>query len=69
MDGTKKTKLPEGYYTACGGRIYDPSRYPSVRYHGREVYFCNEACLKAYLADPDRFMAGEIDHPLEQNQD
>jgi len=63
---TEKPKLPPGFYTACGGRITEPDRYPTAMYEGRLVYFCNQACLDAFLVDPDRFMSGEIDHPLEQ---
>jgi YHS domain-containing protein len=69
MDDAKFDKLPKGYFTACGGRIYEPERYASVTYRGRQVFFCSKSCLLAYQADPDRFMSGEIDHPLEPNQD
>jgi len=62
-------KLPQGYFTVCGGRIYEPELYPSAVYRGRQVFFCNKSCLMAYQTDPNRFMAGEIDHPLEPNQD
>lgn len=53
--------------TACGGRIKDPSRYPSALYRGERVYFCRRACLRAFEADPDLFMAGEIEHPREDD--
>jgi YHS domain-containing protein len=65
QDKLEKKKLPPGYYTACGGRIYDPERYPSVIYRGHRIYFCNKACLRAYEADPDKFMSGDKEHPLE----
>jgi YHS domain-containing protein len=29
------------------------------------VYFCTRACLRAFESDPDRFMAGEIEHPAD----
>ena len=51
--------------TACGGKISDPSRYPSAIYLGQRVYFCTHACLRAFESDPDSFMAGEIEHPTE----
>jgi YHS domain-containing protein len=57
--------LPPGYYTACGGRIENPDRYPSAVVQGRKVYFCSNACFAAFKADPHRFMSGEIEHPLE----
>ena len=53
--------------TACGGKISDPSRYPSVLYQGQRVYFCTRACLHAFEAAPDRFMAGEIEHPTDED--
>ena len=59
---------PDGeFVTACGGRIHDPSRYPGAIYRGQVVYFCTRACLRAFEADPDRFMAGEIEHPAEED--
>ena len=53
------------YKTVCGGKIKDPSKYPSVVYRGEEIYFCTQACLEIFLLDPDPFIAGEIEHPLE----
>ena len=52
--------------TACGGKISDPDRYPGALYRERQVHFCTRACLRAFEADPDRFMAGEIEHPTEE---
>lgn len=53
------------YKTACGGFIKGPSRYPSALFHGEQVFFCTKACLKAFLENPEPFMAGEIEHPPE----
>ena len=49
--------------TVCGGKIQDPTKYPSAKYKDQLVFFCTEACLKAFLKEPDRFMAGEVEHP------
>jgi YHS domain-containing protein len=49
--------------TACGGKIKDPSKYPSAVHRGEKVFFCTQACLDAFLLDPDPFMAGEDEHP------
>ncbi len=57
---------PTQYLTACGGEINNPQDYPSAVFQGRQVYFCNKACLRAFEQDPERFMAGEIDHPIEE---
>lgn len=53
------------YPTACGGTIQNPENYPSAVFQGKRIFFCTEACLKAFEADPDRFMASEIEHPLD----
>ncbi|MEW6286276.1 MAG: hypothetical protein AB1509_08605 [Chloroflexota bacterium] len=52
------------YKTACGGYIKDPSRYPSAEFHSETIYFCTQACLNAFLKAPQAFMAGEIEHPI-----
>lgn len=52
--------------TVCGGEIKDPARYPSALYKGERVYFCTRACLRVFETDPDRFIAGEIEHPMEE---
>jgi YHS domain-containing protein len=49
--------------TACGGKINNPSSYPTANYKGKTIYFCIEACLQAFRTDPDGFMAGEVEHP------
>jgi YHS domain-containing protein len=49
--------------TACGGILKDTTNFPVAFYNDRKVYFCNFACLEAYLKHPDAFMAGEIEHP------
>jgi YHS domain-containing protein len=66
-NNSEMTRPSSGNFTACGGRIYEPERYPNVLYRGKRVFFCNKSCLNAFNADPDRFMAGEIEHPLEQD--
>lgn len=53
--------------TACGGKLSDPTGYPSAIYRGKRVYFCLQACLRVFESDLDRFMAGEIEHPTEED--
>ena len=53
------------YKTACDGVIKDPAKYPSAEYRGERVYFCTKACLHAFELAPDDFMAGKIEHPLD----
>jgi len=58
--------MPE-YKTACGGSIKDPSEYPSAGFHGERIYFCTRACLRAFEQSPDAFIAGEVEHPIEED--
>ncbi|MBI3739972.1 MAG: hypothetical protein HY258_13075 [Chloroflexi bacterium] len=55
--------------TACGGGLKDTTGKPSAIYRGQRVYFCTRACLRVFEQDPDPFMAGEIEHPLEDDPD
>lgn len=60
----KKEPLEE-IETVCGGLIINPEDFPSADYQGKTVYFCTQGCLRAFDRDPDRFIAGEIEHPLD----
>jgi YHS domain-containing protein len=51
--------------SACDGVLTDPEKYPSAEYQGRRVYFCTRACLRAFEQNPDGFMNGEVEHPLD----
>ena len=55
------------YKTACGGIIKDVSKYPSADYRGERIYFCTQACLDMFLLNPGPFMAGEVEHPIEED--
>jgi YHS domain-containing protein len=52
--------------TVCGGKINAPNRYPSAIFRGERVYFCTRSCLLAFESDPERFMAGENEHPTDE---
>jgi YHS domain-containing protein len=58
---------PLKFKTACGGNITDPLQYPGAEFHGQQVYFCTKACLRAFEQDPERFMAGEMEHPFDDD--
>jgi hypothetical protein len=50
----KKTKA----FAALCGRIFrdtDPQYFPSAEHRGRTIRLCTDACLGAFLADPDVF--------------
>lgn len=45
------------FVTLCG-RIFrdtDPAYFPRAEYRGRTILLCTDACLGAFLADPDVF--------------
>jgi YHS domain-containing protein len=52
-----KPDKPRKFVTLCG-RIFkdtDPQYFPRAQYHGRTIFLCTDACLGAFLADPDLF--------------
>jgi YHS domain-containing protein len=49
--------------TVCGGKIKDVENAPSAFFQGKRIYFCTPACLAVFYLDPERFIAGEIEHP------
>jgi hypothetical protein len=53
----EKTKRPT--FTALCGRVFrsDPDYFPQAEYRGRTIYLCTDACLGAFLSDPERFVA------------
>jgi len=53
--------------SVCGGKLKDPSKYPSAEYQGKTVYFCTRACLRVFKDDPDMFMSGEVEHPSNED--
>ncbi len=60
MDETQSVATAE---TVCGSVIRDPDKYPSAIYRGEVVYLRTGGCLRAFQGEPDRFIAGEIEHP------
>ncbi|MCL4275319.1 MAG: hypothetical protein QY328_09840 [Anaerolineales bacterium] len=48
---------PKAFATLCG-RIFrdtDPQYFPSAEHRGKRILLCTDACLGAFLADPDVF--------------
>ena len=60
------TLSPE-YKTACGGKLKDPTKYPNADYQGERAYFCTRACLRVFEQDQDEFIAGEVEHPTDED--
>ncbi|MBL8091612.1 MAG: hypothetical protein JNJ43_14850 [Anaerolineales bacterium] len=53
--------------TVCGGTLREPSKYPSAVYGNEIVYFCTRSCLREFEKNPEGFISGEIEHPLEDD--
>jgi hypothetical protein len=52
----ERTK-PKAFATLCG-RIFrdtDPQYFPSAQHRGKTIHLCTDACLGAFLADPEIF--------------
>lgn len=65
----EKIQQPFIAQTVCGGKLKDTTGYPSAMYRGERVYFCTRACLRVFEQDPDAFMAGEIEHPIDEDDE
>ena len=57
--GIKTDKAVRNSFVALCGRVFrsDPEFFPQAEYRGRTIYLCTDACLGAFLSDPDRFVA------------
>lgn len=53
--------------TTCGGTLKHPEKFPSAEYRGERLYFCTQACLKAFEQDPELYLAGKIEHPIHED--
>jgi len=63
MENRMKESQNKEIKTVCGGLLKDPTRFPSAEYQNQELYFCTQACLRAFQKNPVAFLAGEIEHP------
>jgi YHS domain-containing protein len=56
LDAKSSRSSGRKFVTLCG-RIFeaDPSYFPRAEYRGRLIYLCTEACLGAFISDPDIF--------------
>jgi YHS domain-containing protein len=44
------------FVTLCRRVVHaDPAYFPRAEYRGQMIYLCTDACLGAFLADPDVF--------------
>jgi YHS domain-containing protein len=64
----KWEKLKGKAITACGAILENPDRYLYREYEGRRIYFCNQECLREFGQDPERFLFGNIVHPIARQE-
>jgi YHS domain-containing protein len=60
-----ETQKPPSAKTACSGELDNPENFPNAMYRGERIYFCTIACLRVFEQNPDSFMTGEIEHPID----
>ena len=65
MNTNPSPTSPESAKTACGGTINNIDAWQSATYNGKMVYLCSQACLGVFQQYPDDFMAGGVEHPLD----
>jgi hypothetical protein len=53
----QETAAVKKFVVLCGRIFRDtgPQYFPSASYRGRTIRLCTDACLGAFLADPDVF--------------
>jgi len=53
----QKLLTPRRFTTLCRRVLHDtdPQYFPRAQYRGRTIYFCTDACLGAFFADPEMF--------------
>jgi YHS domain-containing protein len=53
--------------TVCGGILTEPEKYPSMIFKDDRLYFCTRACMRVFQENPQAFLDGEVEHPLEED--
>ena len=54
--------------SVCGGILTEPEKYPSAVFKDERLYFCTRACLRVFKENPQAFLDGEVEHPLEEDK-
>ena len=56
---TETQKTARDSFVAICGRVFhaDSDFFPQAEYRGHAIFLCTDACLGAYLSDPNRFVA------------
>lgn len=63
----EEIKTQPAVKTVCGGILLEPEKYPSVVFKGECLYFCTHACMRVFQQNPQAFLDGEVEHPLEED--
>ena len=51
----------------CGGKLPPEAEYPSAEHNGQTYYFCLRACRRVFWEDPEAFLAGQVEHPKDED--
>ena len=51
--------------TVCGGALASDAVAIEAEYNGRVHYFCTRGCLRTFWTNPEAFLAGQIEHPTD----
>jgi YHS domain-containing protein len=65
MQSDRSDNTAQPAKTACSGTLKSTDGFQSAMYGGERIYFCTQACLRVFEQNPDDFMAGKLEHPLE----
>ena len=67
MQSNRNDTTAQPVKTVCGGTLKTTDGFPSALYGTERIYFCTRACQRAFEQNPDGFMAGEVEHPLDED--
>ncbi|HKZ84391.1 MAG TPA: YHS domain-containing protein [Anaerolineae bacterium] len=54
--------------TVCGGLLEPDAPAIEAEYNGQTYTFCTRGCLRAFWSNPEDFLAGKIEHPIDDNE-
>lgn len=64
----EQTENQQVIKSVCGGILTEPEKYPSAVFKDERLYFCTRACLRVFQQNPQAFLDGEVEHPLEEDE-
>ena len=54
--------------TVCGGLLQPDAPAIEAEYNGLTYTFCTRGCLRAFWSNPEDFLAGKIEHPIDDDK-